>query len=69
MATIPTAEDLRRKAAQSREEAQRSTHPDTRAHMLEVAVEYERLAKRAEEFEERARIGASNEAAMKNWLG
>ena len=67
MVNIPTLEELHRKAAKTRDEAKLFTHPDFRAGMLEVAAEYERLAKRAEDFEERARISASNEGAMKNW--
>lgn len=67
MATIPTADELRRKAEQTRAEAQELQVPDIRTKMLEIAAEYERLARRAEEFEERARIGASNDQLLTRW--
>jgi hypothetical protein len=69
MATIPTTEELIRKAEETREQARLFTHPEIRAHMLEIAAEYERLAKRAEDFKERARIGASNDNSLKDWYG
>ena len=64
MATIPTVEELGRKAEQARQDADEFQTPVLRAKMFESAAEYERLAKRAEEFEEGARIGASNEAIL-----
>ena len=67
MATIPAAEELRRKAEATREAADLFTHPDTRAKMSEIAAEYEQLAKRAEEFDERTRLGARCDDILNNW--
>ena len=69
MANIPIADELRRKAQDCRQEAQGFQSIDIRASMLEVAAEYDRLAIRAEEAEERKRLGVSNETALKNWFG
>lgn len=56
MAKIPTAEELRQKAEDTRAEAEQFKHPDFQAHMLKIAAEYERLAKRADEAKERERL-------------
>ena len=66
-ANIPTVEELRRKAETTRAEADRFTQADLRAYMIAIAEEYERLAKRAEDAEERVRVGASNEASLVKW--
>ena len=67
-AKIYTTEELRRNAEETRAEAARFTQPDLRAKMLEIAAEYDRLAKRAEEAEENERIGASLAPALNNWF-
>ena len=68
MSSIPSAGELRRKAAETRGEAEAFTTSELRANMIEVAAEYERLAERAEEFEERARLGVANPNALEDWL-
>jgi len=68
MVNIPTPDELR-KGAEARDEARLFTNPDVRGGMPAVATEYERLAKRAEEFDGRARVGADNDRAMENWRG
>jgi hypothetical protein len=54
MAAIPTADEHRRKAEETRPDPAGFKTPDIRAKMLEIAAQYERLARRAEEFSERA---------------
>ena len=69
MVTVPTPEELRHKAEECREDALMVQTPDLRIQLLQIADEYERLAKRAEQFEECAQIGASNDEALKKWFG
>jgi len=57
---LPSRDDLRRKAQQCRSEAEGRTIPDLRAHLLEIAAEYERLAVRGAQFEERSRLPTAN---------
>ena len=68
MSSIPNARELRRKAEETRGEAATFTILELRASMTEVAAEYERLAGRAEDFEERARLGVANPHALERWL-
>lgn len=68
MANIPTADELRRKAEECRAQALGFQIPESKAHLLEIAAEYERLAIRAEMDAERQRMGANNEAALMKWF-
>ena len=71
MVAIPTVEELKRKAEECRADAEEVQHPDFRANMLQIAAEYERLVKRAAEYEERQRVGANTvvtEQLIKNWF-
>jgi hypothetical protein len=47
-ASVPIAEELRRKAAECRLAAEQFQDRFTRVRMLEMASDYERLAKRVE---------------------
>jgi hypothetical protein len=67
VANIPTTDELRRKAEECRAQAQGFRTPESKAHLLDIAAEYERLALRAEAAAERERLGVSNEAALTNW--
>ena len=67
----PTVVELRQKAQQCRIEAESYTIPDLRAQLLEIASEYDRLATRGEQFEERARLpklSPMNTVALTNWF-
>jgi hypothetical protein len=68
MTNIPTSSELRRKAQDCRTEAHAFQTADIKANMLEIAAEYDRLAIRADEAEERQRLGASNAAGLTNWF-
>jgi len=52
MAMTSMTEELKRKAAQIRFDAERIDAPEVRAKMLEIAAEFELLAKRAEQLSE-----------------
>jgi hypothetical protein len=67
MAGLPSAEEQRRKAEECREEAAQYTVSKMRAQMLATAVDYEQLAQRASEFDQRTRVGANNDRALTNW--
>lgn len=54
MPNVATAEELRRKAEECRTDAHQFIVPETKAHMLATAAEYERLAMRAAQFEQRS---------------
>jgi hypothetical protein len=47
-ASLPSAEELRRKAAECRRAAEEFQDRFTRARMLEMAGDYERMAQRVE---------------------
>ena len=47
-ASLPSAEELRRKAAECRRTAEQFQDRFTRERMLEMASDYERLARRVE---------------------
>jgi len=68
MARVPTIEELRQKADEARADAEHSSHPDLRNQLLAIAAEYERLAKRAEEVEERTQLRVSIEAHLSSWF-
>jgi hypothetical protein len=56
----PTVEELRQKAQRCRDDAESCAIPELRANMFEIANEYDRLAIRGEQFEERSRLPAAN---------
>jgi len=67
---IQTVEDLRQKAQQCRADAASFTVPELRAYLLKIASEYDRLAARGEQFEERARLpkpSPMNTIALSQW--
>jgi hypothetical protein len=70
--SIPTPEDLRRKAQECRDDAESYSNAELRAQLLAIAGEYDRLARRAEEFEMRA-VGSVphplNGRALTHWFG
>ena len=68
MTMVRTIEEFRQKAQECRAEAETLENPEIRAAMFEIAAEYERLAVRAEAFEERHRLGVSNHASLINWF-
>ena len=68
MANIPNIHELRRKAEETRAEAETFATRELRTQMMVVAAEYERLAIRAEEYEERARLGITTPHLLENWL-
>lgn len=66
----PTVEEFRQKAQQCRAEAESYTVRESRALLLEIAHEYDRLAARGEQFEERARLpnpSPMNATALSQW--
>ena len=52
MAMISMTEELRRRAVQIRSDAEQIDEPNVRAKMLEIAAEFELLAKRADHLME-----------------
>ena len=60
--TIPTIEELQAKANDCREEARSFQNPAIRENLLAIALEYDRLARRAEEYEARP-----SEFALRHW--
>ena len=62
MTTTPTVEELRAKARACFDEAEQFTHPDLKQKMIEIGLEYERLAKRAEAY-----VANPSELALRKW--
>ena len=61
----PTTDLLRAKAADCREQAKTFETPASREHLLQIALEYDRLAKRAEDFRSNKYSG---EFAIRYWF-
>ena len=60
----PSVEELRVKAEDCREQARTFQSPELREHLLRIALEYDRLATRAEDY---ARRPHGDEHALKVW--
>ena len=69
MSGVPTPEELRYKAVETRAEAEAFATQELRMQMFKIAAEYERLATRAEEYGERARRGLATPHVIENWFG
>jgi hypothetical protein len=60
----PSIEELRAKAESCREQARTFVSQEMREHLLKIALEYDRLAKRAEDYVARPN---GDEYALKVW--
>ena len=60
----PSVDELRAKAEACREQARTFHSPDMREHLLKIALEYDRLAKRGEDYACRP---SGDEHALRAW--